>query len=74
MDEEAENFRASHKFKKRSVIQDTVTGEIRNWDQFYDMLKIGQKDSLDDNNNNSTTISTSIVQEATKAYTGKTKL
>ena len=74
MDEEAENFRASHKFKKRSVIQDTVTGEIRNWDQFYDMLKIGQKDSLDDNNNNSITISTSIVQEATKAYTGKTKL
>ena len=73
MDEEAENFRASHKFKKRSVIQDTVTGEIRNWDQFYDMLKIGRQDS-EDENNNSITISTSIVQEATKAYTGKTKL
>ena len=73
MDEEADNFRASGKFKKRSVIQDTVTGEIRNWDQFYDMLKIGRQDS-EDENNNSITISTSIVQEATKAYTGKTKL
>ena len=41
MDNEADNFRASNKFKKRSVIQDTVTGEIRNWDQFYDMLNIG---------------------------------
>ena len=42
MDDEATNFRASGKFKKRSVVQDTVTGEIRNWDQFYDMLNIGR--------------------------------
>ena len=73
MDPEADNFRASNKFKKRSVIQDTVTGEIRNWDQFYDMLNIGQKD-CDEDNNNTITMSTSLVQEATKAYTGKTKL
>ena len=75
MNTEADNLRASNKFKKRSVIQDTVTGEIRNWDQFYDMLNIGQqKDCNEDNNNNTITMSTSLVQEATKAYTGKTKL